>query len=52
MESQQMTFVQGRQIVNARTKRKEPWILYKLDIEKVYDHLNWNFLVETLSKMD
>lgn len=52
VESQQMTFIQGRQIVDARTKRKEPGVLYKLDIEKLYDHLNWNFLVEILSKMD
>lgn len=47
-----MTFIQGRQIVDARPKRKEPGILYKLDIEKLYDHLNWNFLVEILGKMD
>lgn len=27
-----------------------PSILCKLDIQKAYDHLNWNFLLETLSK--
>lgn len=26
-------------------------VLYKLDIEKAYDHVNWNFLDYILSRM-
>ncbi|WMV12004.1 hypothetical protein MTR67_005389 [Solanum verrucosum] len=57
---QQLAFIKGRQIVdailmaneyvNARTRSSVPGILCKLDIQKAYDHLNWKFLLETLSK--
>ncbi|WMV49661.1 hypothetical protein MTR67_043046 [Solanum verrucosum] len=53
-----MTFIKGRQIMNAilianecvdvRDLNKVPGVLCKLDIEKAYDHLNWNFLWNTL----
>nr|XP_016467196.1 PREDICTED: uncharacterized protein LOC107789844 [Nicotiana tabacum] len=39
-----------KKVVN-KILSKEPGILCKLDIEKAYDHLNWNFLLETLRKM-
>ncbi|CAL1356597.1 unnamed protein product [Linum trigynum] len=50
----QSTFVHGRQILDAnlfaneliesRTKSGKPRILLRLDIEKAFDHVNWEFL--------
>ena len=61
MESQN-AFVEGRWIVNAvlianeavdlRLKNNEGGVLCKLDIEKVYDRVNWKFLLLMLRKMD
>ena len=57
----QNAFVAGRQILDASlianevidsiAKKKDKGILYKLDIEKAYDTLNWNFLPSSLQKM-
>ena len=57
----QNAFVVGRQILDASLianevidsimKKKEKGILCKLDIEKAYDTLNWNFLLSSLQKM-
>ncbi|RVW37305.1 LINE-1 reverse transcriptase-like [Vitis vinifera] len=54
-------FVMGRQILDASLianevidswqKRKEKGLICKLDIEKAYDSINWNFLLKTLHKM-
>ena len=57
----QNAFVRDRQILDASLianevidfwhKRKEKWLICKLDIEKVYDSINWNFLMKVLHKM-
>ena len=58
---EQSVFVEGRQIldvvlianeaVDTIIKRKESGIVCKLDIEKAYDHLSWEFLIQVLDKM-
>ena len=57
----QNAFVEGRQIldvalianevVDTMLRRKESEVLCKLDIEKVYDHLDWDFLLKVMTKM-
>ena len=61
VDSQQMAFIKGRQIMDAvlianecvesRQRSKCPGILCKLDIQKAYDHLNWNFLLLMMQRM-
>lgn len=61
VDGHQMSFIRGRQImgaalianecVNSRLKGQYPGILCKLDIEKAYDHVNWNFLLKMLKDM-
>ena len=57
----QNVFVEGRQILNvslianevidSMLKKKEKGVLCKLDIEKAYDKINWNFLTTVLIRM-
>ena len=57
----QNAFVRGRQILDASlianevidfwNKHKEKGLICKLDIEKAYDSINWNFLMKVLHKM-
>ncbi|WMV44670.1 hypothetical protein MTR67_038055 [Solanum verrucosum] len=61
VDEQQMAFIKGRQIMDAilvanecvdmRYRSKAPGILCKLDIEKAYDHLNWEHMWRTLRRM-
>ena len=58
----QNAFVRGKQILDVSLitnevidfwhKRKDKWLICKLDIEKAYDNINWNFLIKVLHKMD
>ena len=57
----QNAFVTGRQILDASlienevidawNKRGEKGIICKLDIEKAYDNINWQFLLKVMQKM-
>ena len=61
VSTSQNEFVEGRQILDAALianedvdsliRRKEKGLLCKLDIEKAYDHLNWDFLLQVMEKM-
>ena len=61
VNSAQNAFVERRQILDASLianevidlmlKKKEKGVLCKLDIEKAYDKINWNFLTTVLGKM-
>ncbi|CAN4105181.1 unnamed protein product [Withania somnifera] len=37
--------------VDSRNKQKKPGVLCKLDIEKAYGHVNWNYLVKMMERM-
>ena len=57
----QNTFVEGRQIfdatlisnevVDSMLRRNDGGLFYKLDIEKAYDHLSWEFMLEVMRRM-
>ena len=54
-------FIQGRQILDdvliaskaldSRLKDNTSSLLLKMDIEKAFDHVNWDFLMDVMSKM-
>ena len=41
----------ANEVIDSMQKRKERGILCKLDIEKAYDQINWNFILKVLKKM-
>ena len=57
----QNAFVEGRQILDAvlianeivdsSLRRKECGLICKLDIEKAYDSIRWEFLYQVMGKM-
>ena len=61
VNNHQMAFIKGRQImdvallasefIDARRKNGIPGIMCKLDIQKAYDHVNWDYLLNILRQM-
>lgn len=61
VDSQQMAFIQGRQIMDAvlvaneavgsRLTQRKPGILCKLDIEKAYDNVSWGYLLNIMQRI-
>lgn len=59
--SNQGAFVHGRQIldgvlianecIHSRTRQRRPGLIYKLDLEKAYDRVDWDFLQYVLRRM-
>ena len=57
----QNAFVEGRQILDAALianeavdsmlRRNDGGVVYKLDIEKAYDHVNWEYVLEVMRRM-
>ena len=57
----QMAFVEGRQILDAvltaneildsTIRRKKSNLVCKLDIEKAYDNISWNFVHQVMERM-
>ena len=41
----------ANEALDSRLKDNTLGLLLKMDIEKAFDHVNWNFLVEVMSKM-
>lgn len=52
VETQQILdlFVLSNEVIDALLKKRERGVMCKLDIEKVFDHLNLNFLFGVLQK--
>ena len=61
VSSTQNAFVEGKQnldvalianeTIDSLLKRNESGVLCKLDLEKAYDHINWDFLLTVMQKM-
>ncbi|RVX02541.1 putative ribonuclease H protein [Vitis vinifera] len=61
ISNSQQAFVHGRQILDvvlnasealdSRLKDNTSGLLLKMDIEKAFDHVNWDFLMDVMSKM-
>ena len=41
----------ANETIDSMLKKNESGVLCKLDIEKTYDHISWNFLLIVMRKM-
>ena len=41
----------ANEVVDSMLRRNDGGFVCKLDIEKAYDHLNWEFVLEVMSRM-
>ncbi|KAL6329297.1 hypothetical protein AAG906_015506 [Vitis piasezkii] len=42
----------ANEVIDSVLKRKESGVLCKLDLEKAYDRINWDFLLSVMQRMD
>lgn len=62
IDERQMAFIKGRHLLHAvltanevveEAKRcKKPCLVFKVDYEKAYDSVSWNFLTYMMGRMD
>jgi len=41
----------ANELIDSRTKLAQPRVICKLDIEKAYDHVNWDLLIYVMRRM-
>jgi len=41
----------ANELIDFKTKSGKPRVICKLDIEKAYDHINWDLLIHVMRRM-
>ena len=41
----------ANELIDSRIKSSKPGVSFKLDIEKAYDHVNWDLLIYIMRRM-